>query len=233
MNTFEFAKIELVKIGFRIEEDLIRKDFVYVSFFRVVHSFIRQEIHLTQSSLDKKELYVVLSVGVREPDFIGDSKTEFVASMRMFTEALTIEISKNGFFERGWGNILCYPIENHIELGNELEQRVLPWLDEMSNPKALVKVLQDELENGSAFAPKKTSTRSKLVTFLLFRQNKPQELQITKRPVCNKCIADILHQAGEYEQAVPYMEQWIKHHAARQYMVNKYIEEIEKINKGF
>ncbi|MFZ6679623.1 hypothetical protein [Undibacterium sp. Tian12W] len=208
MNTFEWVKINFSNLGFDIDENLVRKSLRYISFTRQSPTcdFIQQRISVTQSSLNKQCLCIVLSIAVLQPDFLRMHENE----ERVFEEALSVEVLKTGFEQRGWHTSMDYSIENHSDFESDFFKRILPWLDKFSEPQIFIAVLKGELNFGAPQEQQQGSVISRTMNFLFPKpQKEARKPGIFYSRLNQKFIADILYQQGKAIEALPHMQQWI------------------------
>lgn len=231
MNTFFWENSEFVKKGFEIQGDDVRKGLRCVHASKNVHGFIKQEIFLTQSSLDKDYFYAVLSISVHVPDFVEARMAKSGNSDDFYTQALEVEVSKDCFDERGWGRTYHYPINDHLDFSKDLRKRLIPWLEENSDPRVLVSVLQMQLDGAITLPRAEIPLGWKIVDTLLFRRQQKIETknEVTTRPICNKLLADVLFQLGDIELAIPYMQRWVQSNASHPEGASSYAEKLRTL----
>lgn len=211
MDTFEWSKSELCKLGFVAKDDM-SKGLKGIFAAKVLHTFIEQRIHLCQSSLDRNCLYVVLEIAVRIPDFVGTVNNEDGPLHKdIFMEALTVEVAVDSFKGRGCGGTKNYLIGNSDEFSKDLYGRILPWLVSKSAPRGLISALQGEPDGGSQISAAKASIVSRMTSYLFAKKAQDYSLrEERKRPISDKLIADLYYQLGEPQSAIPFMKRWIE-----------------------
>ena len=208
MNTFEWVKINFSNLGFDIDENLVRNSRRYISFKRQSPTcdFIEQRISVTQSSLNKQCLCIALSIAVLQPDFFRAHEDKEL----VFEEALSIEVLKSGFVERGWQTPMHYSIGEHSEFESDFFGRILPWLDKFSEPQMFISVLKGESNFGAPQELPQRPVISRIAKFLFPKpREEAREPGIFYSRLNQKFIADLLYQQDKAIEALPHMQQWI------------------------